>query len=170
MESKEIYFAAGCFWGTERLFQSITGVLDTECGFSNGKPEVEHPDYRWVCQGDTDCRETVYVRYDPEKVTLPQLLKAYFYVVDPTLRNRQGNDIGTQYQTGIYAVDPESLETVTAYCLQEAKKYPVFYVETGMLERFIPAEEYHQDYLKKNPAGYCHIAPAAFDTVDRWIR
>ena len=99
METKEIYFAAGCFWGTERLYQSIQGVLDTECGFCNGKGEVDSPSYEQVCQGNTDCREAVRVRYDESLVSLPQLLKAYFHVVDPTLFHRQGNDIGSQYQT-----------------------------------------------------------------------
>lgn len=170
MELKEIYFAAGCFWGTERLFQSIRGVMDTECGFANGKREISSPTYQQVCTGDTDCRETVYVRYDPSQVTLKQLLKAYFRVVDPTLLNRQGNDVGTQYQAGIYYADDASRDIILAFCEREAAKYPVFTVEVCPLSRFCPAEEYHQNYLLKNPGGYCHISPALFGSIDEFIR
>lgn len=169
METREIYFAAGCFWGTERLYQSIAGVVDTECGFANGNPEID-PDYQRVCQGDTDYRETVYVRYDPSRVTLQQLLKAYFLVVDPTQVNRQGNDEGTQYQTGIYYSDAASGEIVRAYVLEEAKKYPVFATEILPLQKFVPADDRHQDYLMKNPGGYCHISPAWFQNIDQLIR
>lgn len=170
METKEIYFAAGCFWGTERLYQSIQGVLDTECGFCNGKEGVDSPSYEQVCGGDTDCREAVRVRYDESLVSLPQLLKAYFHVVDPTLFHRQGNDIGSQYQTGIYYTDAASGEIVKAYAREEAKKYPVFAVEIGPLQKFYPAEAHHQDYLLKNPGGYCHINPMEFQTINDFIR
>ena len=166
---KEIYFAAGCFWGTEKLFQSIRGVLDTECGFANGNPEI-NASYRRVCQGDTGYRETVYVAYDPEQVTLPQLLKAYFHVVDPTVENRQGPDVGPQYQAGIYFVSQEDGDVVREYCAREAEKYPRFTVEQLPLNLFTPAEEYHQDYLTKNPDGYCHIPRADFDRIDALIR
>ena len=170
MEIREICFAAGCFWGTQRLLQSIDGVVDTQCGFCNGKPEIINPSYQRVCQGDTDCREAVYVKYDPGKVTLSQLLKAYFHVVDPTVTDRQGNDLGSQYQTGIYYLDPASGETVRAYAAEEAKKYKVFAVEILPLEKFCPAEEYHQNYLLKNPQGYCHIPRKEFDTINDFIR
>ena len=170
MQQKEIYFAAGCFWGTERLYQSIRGVTATQCGFANGKQEVNAPSYQQVCTGTTDCREAVHVIYNPEEVTLPQLLKAYFSVVDPTVYNRQGNDVGSQYQAGIYCIEEESLQTVRAYCEKEAGKYPVFAVEVGLLQKFYPAEEYHQNYLMKNPTGYCHISPAEFASIDDLIR
>ena len=170
MEEKEIYFAAGCFWGTERLYQSIDGVTDTECGFCNGKENITTPSYEQVCHGDTDCREAVRVRYDESRVSLAQLLKAYFHVVDPTLFDRQGNDVGTQYQTGIYYTDGASGEIVKAFAREEARKYPVFAVEIGPLQKFYPAEEYHQDYLQKNPGGYCHITPMEFKTINDFIR
>lgn len=170
METREIYFAAGCFWGTERLFQSISGVLDTECGFINGKAGLSSPSYQQVCQGDTDCREAVWIRYDPAAVSLPQLLKAFFHVVDPTVFNRQGNDVGTQYQTGIYFSDAASAQIVRDYVQKEQEKYPVFAVEIGEMVQFFPAEEYHQNYLMKNPGGYCHINPREFQTIDALIR
>ena len=169
MDTKEIYFAAGCFWGTERLYQCIDGVVDTECGFANGNPDIS-PDYRQVCQGDTGYRETVYVRYDSQKVTLEQLLKAYFHVVDPTVKDRQGNDVGTQYQTGIYYVDEASGAEVQEYARREAEKYPVFATEILPLKKFVPAEEGHQNYLLRNPGGYCHISPLEFSTINQLIR
>lgn len=153
---KEIYFAGGCFWGTERLFKSIKGVTFTECGYANGKKSIV-PDYKKVCTGETGYRETVHVIYDPLKVKLTQLLKAFFYIIDPTLEKRQGDDIGDQYQTGIYYKDEETGSAVSEYAENEKQKYPVFAVEISPLTVFFTAEEYHQDYLEKNPDGYCHI-------------
>ena len=96
-----IYLAGGCFWGLEQLMQSIPGVIDAESGYANGTGEQD-ANYSAVCAGDTGFRETVRVEYDSEEVSLDALLLAYFYVIDPTVQNRQGNDIGTQYQTGVY--------------------------------------------------------------------
>lgn len=166
--AEEIYFAGGCFWGTEKLFQGIDGVLDAESGYANGKKDIV-PDYGKVCTGKTGYRETVRVLYDPKRVTLRQLLKAFFYVIDPTVKKRQGNDMGDQYQTGVYFSDEASGEIVQAYAEEEKKKYPVFAVEIGPLTGFFPAEEYHQDYLFKHPNGYCHIPPAEFDMVNEII-
>ena len=106
-----IYLAGGCFWGLEHLMQSIPGVLDAESGYANGIP-AEDADYKTVCKGETGFRETVRVEYDPEKVSLDALLLAYFFVIDPTVENRQGNDCGSQYQTGIYYTNESARETV----------------------------------------------------------
>lgn len=168
MIPSEIYFAAGCFWGTEKLFQCIRGVIDTECGYANGNLEIL-PDYQKVCAGDTGYRETVRVQYDAQTVTLPQLLKAFFYVVDPTVENRQGNDIGTQYQTGIYYTDDVSGEIIRAYAQKEALHHPRFCVEIAPLSVFHNAEDYHQDYLIKNPEGYCHISPREFSHIQEIV-
>ena len=162
---KEIYFAAGCFWGTEKLFSSIHGVTETVCGFANGKPELGLS-YERVCRGDTDSREAVFVRYESDQVTLSQLLRAYYLIVDPTVRDQQGPDIGSQYQCGIYCTDPQDLESVKAYSRQEAMKYSRFTVELLPLLSFIPAEEYHQHYLDKNPGGYCHVDPTLFGRIN----
>ena len=162
---KEIYFAGGCFWGTERLFQHIEGVKDTECGYANGKKEIS-PDYKRVCKGDTGYRETVRVNYDPSVVTLPQLLAGFFHVIDPTVEKRQGGDVGDQYQTGIYYTNEEDGEIVKAYAAKEKENYPVFAVELSPLSVFVPAEEYHQDYLIKNPDGYCHISLMEFEEIN----
>ena len=151
-----IYLAGGCFWGTEQLMQSIPGVIDAESGYANGTGEAD-ANYKTVCTGKTGFRETVRVEYDPDRVSLDAILLAYFYVVDPTVRNRQGNDIGTQYQAGIYYTNEQARQTVERLAAIERGRRDRFYIEIGPLKNFYPAEEYHQNYLEKNPDGYCHI-------------
>ena len=151
-----IYLAGGCFWGIEKLMQSIPGVIDATSGYANGVSEAD-ANYRTVSGGATGFRETVRVQYDPEKVSLDALLMAYFYVIDPTVTNRQGNDVGSQYQTGVYYAGEGARETVERIAAIEAGRNETFAVEIGPLVNFYPAEEYHQDYLDKNPGGYCHI-------------
>lgn len=161
---KVIYLAGGCFWGLEHLMQSIPGVIDAQSGYANGK-SAEFANYEAVCTGLTGFRETVKVEYDDAVVSLETLLSAYFAVIDPTLINRQGMDMGTQYQTGVYYADEESRRLVEAVAAEEKKKHRRFYVELKPLENFFPAEEYHQDYLMKHPHGYCHISPAKMAKV-----
>ena len=158
METKRnvIYMAGGCFWGMEQLMQSIPGVIDVESGYANGSCSKD-ANYKTVCGGNTGFRETVKVEYDPEKVSLDALLLAYFYVIDPTVENQQGNDRGSQYQTGLYYTDDESKDTVERVAEIERGRSEKFFVEIGPLKNYYPAEEYHQDYLEKNPGGYCHI-------------
>ena len=165
---REIYFAAGCFWGTQKLFDSIRGVEETACGFANGRRDLDLS-YERVCRGDTGSRETVLVRYDPQVVTLTQLLKAYYLIVDPTVTDQQGPDMGSQYQCGIYCTSQEDLDAVKAYSREEARKYPRFTVEILPLTGFTPAEAYHQHYLDKNPGGYCHVNPALFGRINDLI-
>ena len=151
-----IYLAGGCFWGVEHLMQSICGVIDAQSGYANGTGK-EDADYKTVCTGKTGFRETVRVEYDPGQVSLEALLMAYFYVIDPGVQNRQGNDIGTQYQTGIYYTNDAAKETVERIAEIEREGCEQFFVEIGPLKNFYSAEEYHQNYLEKNPGGYCHI-------------
>jgi len=151
-----IYLAGGCFWGIEQLMQSIPGVIDAQSGYANGTGEKD-ASYATVVTGKTGFRETVRVEYDPEQVSLDALLLAYFYVIDPTVKDRQGNDIGTQYQTGVYYTNDKAKETVERIAELERSRSEQFFVEIGPLLNYYPAEEYHQDYLVKNPYGYCHI-------------
>jgi len=151
-----IYLAGGCFWGIEHLMASIPGVIDAQSGYANGR-NAEDANYETICATDTGFRETVRVEYDPEQVSLDALLMAYFYVIDPTVQNRQGNDIGTQYQTGVYYTNDAAKETVERIAGIERSRSPEFYVEIGPLLNYYPAEDYHQNYLANNPFGYCHI-------------
>lgn len=155
-EENVIYFAGGCFWGMEHLMQQLPGVIEVTSGYANGTGASD-ADYETVCTGKTGFRETVRVEYDPEETELEDLIYAYFYVIDPTTENQQGNDMGTQYQTGIYYSDEKDRDTIDRIMALEASRYDRFCVESGPLVNFYPAEEYHQDYLKKNPGGYCHI-------------
>lgn len=163
-----IYLAGGCFWGLEKLMQSIPGVVRGVSGYANGKAEIV-PDYDLVCEGKTGYRETVRVEYDPKKVSLDAILFAFFRVIDVTISNAQGNDYGTQYQTGIYYTnerDQKIVEQIATLIKARSKK---FAVEIKSLERFYKAEEYHQEYLDKNPYGYCHIAPHEFKEVKEML-
>lgn len=153
---REIYFAGGCFWGVQEYFSRIPGVVKTEAGYANSI--VDKPDYQQVCSGQTRAAESVRIVYDPQKVSLAELVKSLFAIIDPLSVNRQGNDRGSQYRTGIYYTDAAQAEELKKLYAQEQGKYGVpLAVELGPLKNFWPAEEYHQDYLKKNPGGYCHI-------------
>ena len=161
MKSKTIYLAGGCFWGTEHFMSLIPGVLDAETGYANST--VANPTYREVCSGNTGAAETVKVTYDPDSVTLPFLLKLYYQTIDPTSLNRQGNDRGTQYRTGIYYTDPAERPVIEKSLAELQSRYSrPLAIEVGPLQNFYPAEDYHQDYLENNPGGYCHINPALF--------
>lgn len=161
MNIKTIYLAGGCFWGTEHFLGLLHGVEKTEVGYANSK--VPNPTYKEVCTGKTDAAETVEVIYDANEISLSFLLNLYFQTIDPTSVNKQGNDRGTQYRTGIYYTDP-SERPVIEKCLSELQRHysrPLA-IEVLPLENFYPAEDYHQDYLDKNPGGYCHINPGLF--------
>ena len=161
-----IYLAGGCFWGMEQLMQSIPGVIDAQSGYANGTCEADAT-YQTVCKGDTGFRETVRVEYDPEQVSPDALLLAYFYVIDPTVQNRQGNDRGSQYQTGVYYTNESAREAVERIADIERGRSEKFFVEIGPLRNYYPAEEYHQNYLEKNPNGYCHIPRAEMELFSR---
>ena len=156
-----IYFAGGCFWGVEKHFSLIRGVVATEVGYANG--HVASPSYQQVCAGDTGHAETVKVEYDPARVSLEKLLALYARVIDPTSVDRQGADAGPQYRTGVYYITEEDGSIIRRFLvsLQERFAAPIA-VECAPLKAFYNAEEYHQNYLEKNPTGYCHIGPSAF--------
>ncbi|MBQ2728981.1 MAG: peptide-methionine (S)-S-oxide reductase MsrA [Alistipes sp.] len=155
---KEIYLAGGCFWGTQHYMRQIRGVCATEVGYANG--EGEQPTYEEVYTDRTGFAETVKVIYDAEQAPLTCLLGLYFRSIDAESLNRQGNDAGTRYRTGIYYTDEADLPIIReAYRLEEARHERPLVVEVEPLAAFYAAEEYHQDYLEKNPMGYCHISP-----------
>ena len=159
---KEIYLAGGCFWGTEHYFKQIRGVTATEVGFANGR--INNPSYRQVCTEDTGFAETVRITYDPAIVGLELLLELYFKAIDPLSFEQQGEDCGNQYRTGVYYTDTEDLPVIEKVFREEQRKYEEpLAVEMLPLQTFYPAEEYHQDYLDKNPGGYCHLPKALFD-------
>lgn len=162
MENKTIYFAGGCFWGTEHYFKMIKGVVGTTVGYANSI--MENPSYKDVCSGDTLAAETVKVDYDPSLVSLEFLTRMFFHAIDPTSLNRQGNDIGTQYRTGIYYTDNEDLtEIYKVFEEQRSTTEGEIVVEVKALQNFYTAEDYHQDYLYKNPDGYCHLPFSLFE-------
>lgn len=158
----EIYFAGGCFWGTEHFLKQIRGVKSTEVGYANGK--IKNPTYEQVCNDNTGFAETVKVIYDPQELNLGLLLDLYFKTIDPTSLNRQGNDRGSQYRTGIYYTDKTDLPVIKNAIDALAKNYlkPIV-IQVEPLVNFYSAENYHQDYLDKHPGGYCHINPQLFE-------
>jgi peptide methionine sulfoxide reductase msrA/msrB len=154
--TKLIYLAGGCFWGTQHFLKQIRGIISTEVGYANGN--TENPTYKEVYTDLTGYAETVRVEYDPEQIALSYLLDLYFRTIDPTSLNRQGEDEGTRYRTGIYYTSEEDIATIKdVYNNVERIIGEPLMVEVEPLRNFYPAEEYHQDYLDKNPRGYCHI-------------
>ena len=150
----EIYLAGGCFWGLEEYFSRITGVIGTTVGYANG--QVESTNYQLIHQ--TDHAETVQVTYDENLLSLREILLYYFRVVDPLSINKQGNDIGRQYRTGIYYTNDTDVPVINEVVKEQERRFgQKIAVEVEPLRHYVLAEDYHQDYLKKNPSGYCHI-------------
>ncbi|WP_247940041.1 peptide-methionine (R)-S-oxide reductase MsrB [Streptococcus gordonii] len=150
----EIYLAGGCFWGLEEYFSRIEGVKKTTVGYANG--QVESTNYQLIHQ--TDHAETVHLIYDEERVSLREILLYYFRVIDPLSVNKQGNDVGRQYRTGVYYTDEGDKAVIEqVFAEQEKQLGQKIAVELEPLRHYVLAEDYHQDYLKKNPGGYCHI-------------
>jgi peptide methionine sulfoxide reductase msrA/msrB len=162
MKIKDIYLAGGCFWGTEHYFKQVEGVVETEVGFANG--HTEKPTYEEVYTDETGYAETVHVKYNPEVVSLRFLLQLYFKAIDPVSLNKQGHDEGTRYRTGIYYTESADLPVVNEVFDEVQRHYDQpLAVERQPLERFFAADEYHQDYLEKNPTGYCHLPLSLFE-------
>ena len=163
---KSIYFAGGCFWGTEHFMKQIQGVKDTEVGYANSKPTWtgEKVSYKEVCSGMTGLAETVKVVYNSDRVDLRVLVELFFKTIDPTSLNRQGNDRGSQYRTGIYYQDETDGQLLKEMVKELAKKYTKpLVIEIMPLRDFYVAEDFHQDYLEHNPQGYCHISSDLFE-------
>jgi len=161
MNTKEIYFAAGCFWGAQKYFILIRGVLDTEVGFANGT--IPSPTYEQVYTDTTGYAETVKVVYDTDVLGLEPLIRLFIKAIDPFSVNQQGNDVGTRYRTGIYYTDQAEKPVIQEVMSNiESELGQKTAIEILPLKNYYPAEEYHQDYLDKNPNGYCHITPNLF--------
>jgi len=153
---KKIVLAGGCFWGVEEFLSRINGVIYTEVGYANGR--TENPTYEDVCYKNTYFAEACLVEYDEKVLSLEDLLKEYWSIIDPTVLNRQGPDVGSQYRTGIYYLNDNDLETILKSKEENQMNYDKKIVtEVVPLITYYKAEEYHQKYLKKNPNGYCHI-------------
>lgn len=152
----KVYLAGGCFWGISEFFSRIPGIHGTVTGYANSL--VENPSYKQVKAQETDAAETVEITFDPDVISFEQILHAFFLVIDPLSVDKQGEDQGRSYRTGIYYTD-ETIRQTGAKALAELEQKlgqkPA--VELLPLKNFYRAEEYHQDYLKKNPQGYCHV-------------
>ncbi|MGL4624804.1 MAG: peptide-methionine (S)-S-oxide reductase MsrA [Culicoidibacterales bacterium] len=153
---KRIILAGGCFWGVEAYFQQVHGVLTTRVGYAQG--DVPFPSYEQVCTGTTGHAEACEIEYDETILPLEKLLTHFFLIINPTIINRQGNDRGHQYRTGVYYFDETDRPIVADFFVTQQPNYdkPIV-VELEPAKIFYVAEDYHQNYLKKNPNGYCHI-------------
>lgn len=156
MDTQTLYLAGGCFWGVEAYFRRINGVLSAVSGYANGR--TAHPSYEDVCRSHSGHAETVRVDFNLALIDADRILQHYFRIIDPTTYHRQGNDVGSQYRTGIYYTDDALRPLIHHALIREARRHSVpLMVEVEPLQHFYPAEDYHQDYLGKNPSGYCHI-------------
>ena len=161
-DSQTLVLGGGCFWCTEAVYKEVRGVLDVESGYSNG--QAQQPSYEDVCTGTTACNEVVRLVYDPSQVSTRELLEIFFVIHDPTTLNRQGNDVGTQYRSGIYVTTQEQRATAQAL-IEELTAENAFgrlvVTEVLPLQNYWPAEDYHQDFFERNPyQGYCMAVAA----------
>lgn len=151
--NKTIYIAGGCFWGVEMYYKSLKGVIDTEVGYANG--DKENPSYEDVKHHLASHAETLKLVYDSNIISLEKILEHFLRFVDPYSVDKQGEDVGHQYRSGIYYVDNNDKDIIKKYF--DDNLNPDYKIEILPLENFYNAEEYHQDYLDKNPHGYCHV-------------
>ncbi len=162
------WFAAGCFWGTQGYFRRLEGVIDTEVGYMGG--DTENPSYREVCSGDTGHAEALQIRFDPARISYRDLLRHFFRMHDPTTRDRQGNDVGSQYRSAVFYGTPLQEQTARALIAEldasGSWRAPIV-TQLEPAGPFWSAEDYHQDYLVRNPGGYCHVdLRRAYDPLD----
>lgn len=153
---KKIVLAGGCFWGIQEYYSRIEGIVKTQVGYANGT--TNNPTYEEICNKNTGFAEVCYIEFDENIISLKEVLEKFWVVVNPTSLNKQGNDIGSQYRSGIYYFETTDIPIIKGSIEELQKKYVKKIVtEVKPLENYYKAEEYHQDYLKKNPKGYCHI-------------
>ena len=167
MKKKSIYLAGGCFWGVEHYLSLIQGIKETSVGYANS--DIASPSYEDLKAHRSSASETVEVLYDEQVISLSEILELFFEIIDPTLLDQQGHDIGHQYRTGIYFTDKEDEAVIQgALSALETKYDKPILTELLPLENFTVAEEYHQDYLYKNPDGYCHVDPKMFERAKNY--
>ncbi len=153
---KEIVVAGGCFWGVEEYYRRIKGIISTKTGYAQG--DVANPSYEQVKHQETTHRESVWLTYDENVISLEKIIELLFRIIDPTIANQQGEDIGTQYQCGIYYLNDDELPRINKVVDDYRKNYDKdLTIEIQKETCFYDAEEYHQKYLVKNPTGYCHV-------------
>ena len=159
---KKIYLAGGCFWGVEHFLSLIDGVKETTVGYANS--DIKSPSYEDLKAHRSLASETVEVVYDENKISLKEILDLFFMIIDPTILDQQGHDIGHQYRTGIYYLNEDDLPVTEESLKKLSEKYdrPIV-TELLPLVNFTVAEDYHQDYLIKNPEGYCHVDRKMFE-------
>lgn len=162
---KKIVLAGGCFWGVQAYFDRVNGVLKTVAGYTDG--DKENPTYEEVCNGSGHA-EAIDVEYDESQTSLDTILKHFFNIIDPTVVNRQGNDIGVSYRTGIFTYNQEDLDQVHHFVdsIRDQYQKPIV-TEMKMLNHFYKAEAYHQNYLAKHPGGYCHINLSSIHNIQK---
>lgn len=161
---KTIYLAGGCFWGMQKFFDQFEGIIRTEVGYANGPDKA--PSYEEVCENSGHA-ETIKIEYDEKVISLEKILDYFFSVIDPVSVNKQGGDVGIQYRTGIFYADESQLETIKSVCKKvEQQVGTSLAVKVEPLKNFFSAEHYHQNYLDKNPDGYCHIPKKYFSLGD----
>lgn len=150
---KTIYLAGGCFWGVEKYFSLVRGIINTEVGYANG--HKDSPSYQDLKHGLDDASEAVKIYYDEKIISLSKILELYLRVINPYSLNKQGEDEGIQYRTGVYFSSDNEEKEIKDYFLNHLSQN--YKIEVLPLKKFFKAEEYHQKYLDKNPGGYCHI-------------
>jgi len=163
---ENIIVAGGCFWGVEEYYKRLKGITNTKVGYAQSN--IENPSYRDVCKGQTKAVEAVYLEFDESIISLEKVLEHLFRIIDPTSLNRQAMDVGTQYRTGIYFNNEKQNERAINFVNSIRKNYQnEIVVEIYPIENFYDAESYHQNYLVKNPSGYCHVdfSVANFDEL-----
>lgn len=153
---QQIWLAGGCFWGVEAYFQQLKGVLSTRVGYGQGF--TDNPTYKEVCSGATGYTEVCEVTYDKAVLPLTKILEHFFRIIDPTTLNRQGADTGTQYRTGVYYQTPAEKTIIANFIeMMQGRYRDAIIVEVEPVNRFYPAEDYHQKYLQNTLGGYCHV-------------
>ena len=166
IEEESLSLGGGCFWGVQHALSFLPGVLQTTCGYQGG--HLATPSYEQVCRGDSGHAEVVLTRFIPSVLPPERLLEAFLIIHDPTEKDRQGPDVGSQYRSAVFCQNERQLARVIRFLEEAAPRFPrPLATQSGVNTEFYPAEEYHQDYLAKTPGGYCHIPSGVFRRIQQ---